>query len=118
MSSVIFEISAIFVLPLGTRPTQPKAAQRKDGSWLLDGMISIYEFKELFKLENLPGENRETFQTLGGFLFTQMKRVPVVSEAFDWQSLHFEIVDMDAKRIERVLVSRRELGNPSAAPTV
>jgi putative hemolysin len=101
-------------MPLGTRPTQPKAVQRKDGSWLLDGMISIDEFKELFKLENLPGENRETFQTLGGFLFTQMKRVPVVSEAFDWQSLHFEIVDMDAKRIDKVLVfpkrTRQSLG--------
>ena len=92
-------------MPLGTTPAQPKAVQRKDGSWLLDGMISVDEFKELFQLENLPGEKRDTFQTLGGFLFTQMGRVPSVSETFEWKNLRFEVVDMDGKRIDKVLVS-------------
>lgn len=92
-------------MPLGKTPAEPKAVQRKDGSWLLDGMLSIDEFKEIFDLENLPGEKKDTFQTLGGFIFTQMGRVPSASEQFEWNSLRFEVVDMDGKRIDKVLVS-------------
>jgi putative hemolysin len=92
-------------MPLGKTPPEPKAVQRKDGSWLLDGMLSVDEFKEIFNLENLPGEKKDTFQTLGGFIFTQMGRVPSVSESFDWNGLRFEVVDMDGKRIDKVLVS-------------
>jgi magnesium and cobalt exporter, CNNM family len=94
-------------MPLGTAPAEPKAVQRKDGSWLLDGMLSVDEFKELFHIEDLPGEKKDSFQTLGGFLFTQMGRVPSVSESFEWNTLRFEIVDMDGKRIDKVLVSSR-----------
>jgi putative hemolysin len=94
-------------MPLGAAPTEPKAVQRKDGSWLLDGMLSVDEFKELFHLEELPGERKDSFQTLGGFLFTQMGRVPAVAERFEWNSLGFEIVDMDGKRIDKVLVTSR-----------
>lgn len=92
-------------MPLGKTPAEPKAVQRKDGSWLLDGMLSVDEFKDIFKLENLPGEKKDTFQTLGGFIFTQMGRVPSVSEHFEWNGLRFEVVDMDGKRIDKVLVS-------------
>jgi putative hemolysin len=91
-------------MPFGKMPAQPKAVQRKDGSWLLDGMMSVDEFKEIFELTDLPGEKRDTFQTLGGFLFTQMGRVPSVSEQYEWNHLRFEIVDMDGKRIDKVLV--------------
>ncbi|HEX9786459.1 MAG TPA: hemolysin family protein [Candidatus Binatia bacterium] len=92
-------------MPLGKTPAEPKAVQRSDGSWLLDGMMSVDEFKEVFQLENVPGEKRDTFQTLGGFLFTQMGRLPSVSEYYEWNHLRFEIVDMDGKRIDKVLVS-------------
>jgi putative hemolysin len=102
-------------MPFGTKPTEPKAVLRKDGSWLLDGMLSVEDFKELFKLETLPGEKRDSFQTLGGFLFTQMGRVPSESETFEWDDLRFEIVDMDGKRIDKVLVSRR---GEAPAPSV
>lgn len=93
-------------MPLGTKPAEPKAVQRKDGSWLLDGMLSIDEFKELFDIAALPGEKKDSFQTLGGFLFTQMGRVPTASETFKWNGLRFEVVDMDGKRIDKVLVSK------------
>jgi putative hemolysin len=93
-------------MPLSATVSEPKATQRKDGSWLLDGMISVDEFKELFDLSDLPGEKKESFQTLGGFLFTQMGRVPSASDTFEWNGLRFEIVDMDRKRIDKVLVSR------------
>ena len=92
-------------MPLGKTPLEPEAVKRKDGSWLLDGMLSVDKFKDIFKLENLPGEKKDTFQTLGGFIFTQMGRVPSVSEHFEWNGLRFEVVDMDGKRIDKVLVS-------------
>lgn len=80
--------------------------QRPDGSWLLDGMLPVEEFKEIFHLESLPGEKNDAYQTLGGFVFNQMGRVPSVAEGFDWDNLRFEIVDMDGKRIDKVLVTR------------
>jgi putative hemolysin len=92
--------------PTGALPIGPKAVQRKDGSWLLDGMMTVDEFKDLFQLETLPGEKRDAYQTLGGFIFTQMGRVPNIAESFEWSGLRFEIVDMDGKRIDKVLVSR------------
>jgi putative hemolysin len=92
-------------MPFGTKPAEPKAVQRKDGSWLLDGMLSIDDFKEIFHIQILPGEKKDSFQTLGGFLFTQMGHIPSVSENFVWNGLRFEIVDMDGKRIDKVLVS-------------
>ena len=105
-------------IPIGEQPSDPKAARRHDGSWLLDGMLSIDDFKELFHIETLPGEKRDAYQTLGGFVFTQMGRVPSVAESFDWQGLRFEIVDMDGKRIDKVLVMAKEGVNPenSAKP--
>ncbi len=92
-------------MPLGESPVQSKAVQRPDGSWLLDGMLAVDEFKEIFGLESLPGEKKDAYQTLGGFIFTQMGRVPSVADHFDWHNLRFEVVDMDGKRIDKVLVS-------------
>jgi putative hemolysin len=69
-------------------------------------MIPVDEFKELFDLDSLPGEKHDAYQTLGGFIFTRMGRVPAVSESFEWNDLRFEIVDMDGKRIDKVLVSQ------------
>jgi putative hemolysin len=100
-------------MPFGAKPIDPKAVQRHDGSWLLDGMLSIDEFKEIFHVESLPGEKRDAYQTLGGFIFTQMGRVPSVADHFEWNDLRFEVVDMDGKRIDKVLVTsveKRETG--------
>ena len=92
-------------IPFSEKESHRAAVQRSDGSWLLDGMLAIDEFKEIFNLETLPGENKDAFQTLGGFLFTRMGRVPSVSDNLEWNNLRFEIVDMDGKRIDKVLVA-------------
>lgn len=95
-------------IPYSETETDSSAVQREDGSWLLDGMLPVEEFKEIFDLETLPGEKRDAYQTLGGFLFTQMGRVPTVSDHLEWSGLRFEIVDMDGKRIDKVLVTAVE----------
>jgi putative hemolysin len=92
-------------IPFDGRPNDPKAVRRHDGSWLLDGMLSIDEFKEILQIEVLPGEKRDAYQTLGGFVFTKMGRIPSVSEYVEWNGLRFEVVDMDGKRIDKVLVA-------------
>lgn len=91
-------------IPFEGKPTDPKAVQRHDGSWLLDGMLSVDEFKEILQLEGLPGEKRDAYQTIGGFVFTRMGRIPSVSDSFEWNGWRIEVVDMDGKRIDKVLV--------------
>jgi magnesium and cobalt exporter, CNNM family len=106
-------------IPIGEKPADPKAVRRHDGSWLLDGMLSVEEFKEIFHVDTLPGEKRDAYQTLGGFVFTQMGRVPAVAESFEWRGFIFEIVDMDGKRIDKVLVMSKDApGAVSAAPEI
>jgi len=81
----------------------PQATQRQDGSWLLDGMLPNDEFKEIFNLRHLPAE--EEFETLGGFVMLQMGRIPQAAEQFEWNGLCFEVMDMDANRVDKVLVT-------------
>lgn len=86
---------------------EPEIVRRADGSYLLDGLLSVDEFKELFHLEALPGEERGNYQTLGGFVMTQMGRIPRAGESFDWANLHLEVMDMDGHRVDKVLVTAR-----------
>ena len=81
---------------------QPLAVQREDGSWLLDGMLPVNDFKDIFSIKELPGEG--IYQTLGGFVLMQVGRIPHVGNHFEWGELRFEVVDMDKNRIDKVLV--------------
>jgi putative hemolysin len=92
----------------------PEATQREDGSWLLDGLLMIEDLKALFDLSLLPGEEDGHFQTLGGFVMAQLGHIPAAADSFDWNGLRFEVMDMDGKRVDKVLVSRRD--SPPNAP--
>ncbi len=87
---------------------EPQAIQREDGSWLLDGMLPIYQFKELLSLEDeeLPGEHRGSYQTLGGFVVMHLGRIPASADHFIWDELRFEVMDMDGNRVDKVLVAQ------------
>ncbi len=82
---------------------EPQATQRQDGSWLLDGMLEVDEFKEIFKLDALPHEDE--YETLSGFMMVSLGRVPQTADHFEWHGLRFEIVDMDGHRVDKVLVT-------------
>jgi putative hemolysin len=86
-------------------PNQPRAVRREDGSWLVDGLMQIDEFRETFNLDRLPGEEELSYQTLGGFIMTQLGRIPVVADHFETAGLRFEVVDMDERRVDKVLVA-------------
>ena len=81
---------------------------RDDGSWSFDGMVDIEEFKETIGVRELPDESRIGYQTLAGFILSQTGSIPAAGYCFDWNGFHFEIVDMDGLRIDRVFVSRIE----------
>lgn len=82
---------------------EPQATQRQDGSWLLDGMLEVDEFKEIFKLDALPHEDE--YETLSGFMMISLGRVPQTADRFEWHSLRFEVIDMDGRRVDKVLVT-------------
>lgn len=82
---------------------EPQATQRQDGSWLLDGMLEVDEFKEIFKLPTLPHEDE--YETLSGFVMLSLGRVPQTADLFEWHDLRFEVIDMDGRRVDKVLVT-------------
>ena len=83
------------------------AMQRDDGSWLIDGGVSLGRFRELLNTEvRFPEEASGTYHTLAGFVLTQLGHIPRASEHFEWDDFRFEVVDMDRQRIDRLLVSR------------
>ena len=82
---------------------EPQATQRQDGSWLLDGMLEVDEFKEIFDFESLPHEDE--YETLSGFVMTSLGRVPQAADHFEWNNFRFEVIDMDGRRVDKVLVT-------------
>lgn len=88
-----------------TQKGNGEAVQRPDGSWLLDGALPVHQVRNLLHLGPLPGEEAGDFETLGGFLMASLGRIPEVGDAFVWDNRSFEVVDMDGRRIDRVLVS-------------
>jgi len=83
----------------------PGVTQREDGSWLLDGLLLIDEFKELFEIDELPGETRGKYQTLAGFVVARLDRIPKEGQTFTWRNLRLEIIDMDGLRVDKILVT-------------
>jgi putative hemolysin len=88
---------------VGDIDAPPQATQRQDGSWLLDGMLEVEDFKEIFNLRYLPDEDE--YETLSGFVMLNLGRVPTAADKFEWNGLNFEVMDMDGKRVDKVLVT-------------
>ncbi|MEN4013034.1 MAG: hemolysin family protein [Bellilinea sp.] len=85
---------------------EPQIIQREDGSWLVDGLLSVDDLKELLDVEELPEEDRIGYQTVGGFIFNQLGSIPSAGQSLAWNDYRFEIIDMDGRRIDKVLVTR------------
>lgn len=79
------------------------AVQREDGSWLLDGAIAILDMKDTLGIKTVPEEEKGRYHTLSGMLLLLMGRLPNTGDAVEWDGWVFEVVDMDEKRIDKVL---------------
>jgi len=84
------------------------AVQREDGSWLLDGLIPVPEFKDRLALKELPEEDRGRYNTLAGMIMLLLGRLPRTTDTVEWEGWRFEVIDLDGKRVDKVLVSRTE----------
>jgi putative hemolysin len=82
------------------------AVKRDDGSWLMDGLIPVPELKDRLELKELPEEDRGRYNTLAGMIMLLLGRLPATAETVDWQGWRFEVIDLDGKRVDKVLVSR------------
>ncbi len=86
-------------------PADPEATIRPDGSWLIDGMYSVDNLKDLLNIKELPGESENYYQTIGGFIMNYLGRIPEAGDRFEWEQFEFEVLDMDWRRVDKVLVT-------------
>jgi putative hemolysin len=86
-------------------PPPPPAVRREDGSWLIDGMMPVDQFKELFSIDNFPDEERVGYQTVAGLVLSVFQQIPTPGQHSSMYGLRFEVVDMDGLRVDKVLVS-------------
>lgn len=94
---------------------ESEIVERADGSWLVDGQLSFYDFLEHFDMEDLYTEH--DYNTLSGLILEILERVPKTGETLSWMNFDFEIVDMDGARIDKVLVKKRESTGADTTPT-
>lgn len=93
-------------LPSTETPGEQDIVQREDGSWLVEGGVTAERLKSALEIDSdLPGEDENAFNTLGGFVMHMLERLPAVADHFEWGGLRFEVVDMDRNRVDKVLVT-------------
>ena len=84
---------------------EARSIQREDGSWLLDGIIPMPELKDCLALKSLPEEAKGHYHTLSGLMMGLLERLPHTGDYVDWEGWRFEVVDMDERRIDKVLAT-------------
>jgi len=86
-------------------PREAGIVRREDGSYSLDGALSIEDLRDLLGETQLPEEPDLEYHTLAGLLMARLGRIPAIGEVIQWQGLRFEILDLDGARIDRVLLT-------------
>jgi putative hemolysin len=92
-------------LPESASEEAPEAVMRDDQSWLMDGRMTIDDVERLLAAGNM--RSGDDYTTLAGFVLAQLGHLPTTGETFRWRGLRFEIVDMDGRRIDKLLVHRQ-----------
>ncbi|HEX3050508.1 MAG TPA: hemolysin family protein [Aggregatilineaceae bacterium] len=82
----------------------PQVVQREDGSWLVDGLLGIDDLLEQIGVERQADDDWGGYQTVGGLVMQQLDRVPSAGDYFSWRGLRIEVVDMDGRRVDKILI--------------
>jgi putative hemolysin len=88
----------------GSADADHRVVRREDGTYLIDGMVGLDELRQVLGISQLPGEDTD-FHTLGGYVMARLNRVPMVADRITAAGYRFEVVKMDGRRVDRVLVS-------------
>ncbi|MCA9892113.1 MAG: HlyC/CorC family transporter [Anaerolineae bacterium] len=80
------------------------AVQRRDGTWLVSGQIGLHEIGHIFSDFDVPEDEASDYHTLAGFIMARTGNIPSVTDQISYGDFVFEIVDMDGKRIDKVLI--------------
>jgi putative hemolysin len=91
--------------PSQEAPAEPQVMRRADGSWLVDGLTAIEDFEDVLDLDTLREDAGRRYQTVGGLVMSEVGGVPSTGQIFTWRGLRFEVVDMDGRRVDKVLVT-------------
>jgi len=92
-------------IPTSGQDDQPASVRRADGSWLIDGMMPIDEVADLIGLSRLAESDEPVdYATLGGFMMAHLKRIPAPADQVSLHGYRFEVMDMDGRRVDKVLV--------------
>ena len=101
LTSIVGEVS------LPETSEQHDMVQRDDGSWLMDGDVTVERVKTVLEVdEDLPGQEENAFHTLGGFVMHMLRSIPAASDYFEYAGWRFEVMDMDRNRVDKVLIAR------------
>jgi putative hemolysin len=92
-------------VPDEDEPTEEDIVRREDGSWLVNGLLAAQELKEHLGLEELPRQEDADYQTVGGMVMDALGRVPAEGDRFEREGYSFEVLDMDGRRVDKVLVT-------------
>lgn len=84
---------------------EPPFVVRDDGSWLVDGSLDINEFDDRIGIRLLGSNEQRPYHTLAGFMIHALERIPKAADHFDWKGYRFEVMDMDSKRVDKILVT-------------
>lgn len=94
-------------LPDNKGQREEPVVQREDGTWLVDGMYPVDEFQDYFEIKEMPYEDEANYQTVGGMVMAFLGQVPRVSDRVRILDYDVEVMDMDGRRVDKVLVTRR-----------
>jgi len=92
-------------IPNSGEEPELEVVEHEDGTLLLDGMIPVEELEDMIDINALPDEERAGYQTLGGLMMSQIGGIPSAGQHFEWQGYRFEVVEMDGRRVDKVLVT-------------
>ena len=92
-------------VPDEDEPAEAAIVRREDGSLMVDGLLGANELREHLGLGGLPREEEADYHTVGGMVMDNLGRVPATGDRFDWEGYTFEVLDMDGRRVDKVLIT-------------
>ncbi len=100
---------------LVSKRDEPEIVERGENSWFVDGMMDFQDFADAVGSE-VPAEPGHPYHTLSGYIMRMSGVIPKVGDIFEWDGLTYEIVDMDGRRIDKVLVTLVPRDETAAEP--